>query len=141
MTLIITLLTDESFTSVHSYPDVFPQFNYSRETKTLREDVDSMRDFDTSTLKPEVAEELEGAIAQVDEMLKNKAVNVEEFKAANDRFYEVFNQIQSGEGVLASRGLNRVLYVITKTVSDILYAIFGDKAFSEIFIKPIIDLL
>ena len=141
MTLIITLLTDESFTSVHSYPDIFPQFNYSRETKKLREDVDSMRDFDTSTLKPEVAEELEGAIAQVDEMLKNKVVNVEEFKAANDRFYEVFNQIQSGEGVLASRGLNRVLYVITKTVSDILYAIFGDKAFSEIFIKPIIDLL
>ncbi len=141
MTLIITLLTDESFTSVHSYPDIFPQFNYSRETKKLREDVDSMRDFDTSTLKPEVAEELEGAIAQVDEMLKNKVVDVEEFKAANDRFYEVFNKIQSGEGALASEGLNRVLYVITKTVSDILYAIFGDKAFSEIFIKPIIDLL
>ena len=53
MTLIIQLLTDDSFTSVHSYPNKFPQFNYSRETKVLRADVDTMRDYDTSTLTPE----------------------------------------------------------------------------------------
>ena len=131
MTLIIQLLTDDSFTSVHSYPDKFPQFNYSRETKKLREDVDAMRDFDTSTLTPEAAAELEGAIAQVDEMLANKVVDVDEFKAANDRFYAIKGQIDNGDAVDTTAGLNRVLYILTKTVSDVLYLIYGDTAFSE----------
>ena len=131
MTLIIQLATDESFTSIHSYPDKFPQFNYSRETKKLREDVDAMRDFDTSTLTPEAAAELEAAIAQVDEMLANKVVDVDEFKAANDRFYAIKGQIDNGDAVDTTAGLNRVLYILTKTVSDVLYLIYGDTAFSE----------
>ena len=131
MTLIIQLLTDDSFTSVHSYPDKFPQFNYSRETKTLREDVDYMRDYDTSTLTPEAAAELEGAIQQVDEMLANKVVDVDEFKAASDRFYAIKGQIDNGEAVITEKGINRVLYVLTKTISDVLYLIYGDTAFSE----------
>ena len=141
MTLIITLLTDESFTSVHSYPEKFPQFNYSRETKTLRDDVASMRDYDTSTLTAEDAKELKEAIAQVDEMLKNKAIDVEEFKAANDRFYDIYNKITSGDAAKTTEGINRALYIITRTVSDVLYLIYGDKAFSEMALKPILDLV
>ncbi len=129
MTLIIQLLTDEDFTSVHSYPHKFPQFNYSRETKQLREDVDYMRDYDTSTLSKADAKELEGAIAQVDEMLANKVVDVDEFKAANDRFYAIRNQILNGGS--NDNGFNRVLYILTRTVSDILYFVYGDAAFSE----------
>jgi hypothetical protein len=94
MTLIIQLATDENFTSVHSYPDIFPQFNYSRETKKLREDVDTMRDYDTSALTAEDAKELKEAIAQVDAMLKVKVVDVEEFQAANDRFYAILTRLQ-----------------------------------------------
>ena len=139
MTLIIQLVTDESFTSVHSYPDKFPQFNYSRETKKLREDVDAMRDYDTSTLSGEDAKELEEAIAQVDKMLDNKVVDVEEFEAANDRFYNIYNKITSGDSAKTTEGINRALYIITRTVSDVLYYIYGDKAFSEMAIKPIID--
>ncbi len=139
MTLIIHLLTDESFTSVHSYPDKFPQFNYSRETKQLREDVDTMREYDTSTLTPEMAEELAGAIAQVDKMLENTVIDVEEYNAAKDRFYDVFNKIDSGEGVITTKGVNRALYIITRVVSDVLYFIYGDAAFSEMSVKPIID--
>ncbi len=131
MTLIIQLLTDEDFTSVHSYPDKFPQFNYSRETKTLREDVDYMRDYDTSTLTPEAAAELEDAIAQVDEMLANKVVDVDEFKAANDRFYDIKGKIDNGEALITEKGVNRVLYILARTVSDILYFVYGDAAFSE----------
>lgn len=141
MTLIITLLTDESFTSVHSYPDKFPQFNYSRETKTLREDVDYMRDYDTSTLTAEDAKELREAIAQVDEMLANKVVDTEEFKAANDRFYDIFNKITSGDSAKTTKGITRALYIITRTISDVLYFIYGDKAFSEMALKPILDAL
>lgn len=141
MTLIIHLLTDESFTSVHSYPDKFPQFNYGRETKTLREDVDSMRDYDTSTLTAEDAKELSEAIEQVDEMLENKVVDTEEFKAANDRFYDIYNKIISGDSAKTTKGINRALYIITRTVSDVLFFIYGDKAFSEMALKPILDAL
>ena len=131
MTLIIQLVTDDNFTSVHSYPDKFPQFNYSRETKKLREDVDTMRDYDTSALNPADAAELEGAIKQVDEMLANKVVDVDEFQAANDRFYAIKDKIDNGEAVDTTATLNRVLYILTRTVSDILYFIYGDTAFSE----------
>lgn len=141
MTLIIQLATDESFTSVHSYPDKFPQFNYSRETKTLREDVDYMRDYDTSTLTAEDAKELEEAVAQVDKMLENKVVDTEEFQAANDRFYAIFDKITSGDSANTMDGITRVLYIITRTVSDVLYFIYGDKAFSEMALKPILDAL
>ncbi len=139
MTLIIQLATDENFTSVHTYSDKFPQFNYSRETKTLREDVDTMRDYDTSTLSAEDAKELREAIAQVDTMLENTVVDVEEFKEANDRFYNIYNKIMNGEDADTMKGINRVLYIITRTISDILYFIYGDKAFSEMAIKPILD--
>ena len=141
MTLIIQLLTDESFTSVHSYPDKFPQFNYSRETKTLREDVDTMRDYDTSTLSAEDAKELKEAIQQVDKMLENKKINKEEFQSANDRFYDIYNKITSGDSAKTTEGINRALYIITRTISDVLYFIFGDKAFSEMAFKPILDAL
>ncbi len=131
MSLIIHLLTDDSFTSVHSYPDKFPQFNYSRETLQLRKDVDAMRDYDTSTLTPEAAEELEGAIAQVDEMLENTIVNPEECKAASDRFYAIQEDIMSGGCFITEKGINRALYIITRTISDVLYLLYGDAAFSE----------
>jgi hypothetical protein len=139
MTLIIQLVTDENFTSVHSYPDKFPQFNYSRETKKLREDVDTMRDYDTSTLSAEDAKELKGAIQQVDKMLENKKINKEEFQSANDRFYDIYNKITSGDSAKTTEGINRALYIITRTISDVLYFIYGDMAFREMALKPIID--
>ena len=131
MSLIIHILADESFESVHSYPDKFPQFNYSRETLQLRKDVDTMRDYDTSVLAPETAQELEEAIAQVDEMLENKVVDTDEFTAANDRFYNVFNEIQALEGTATNDGLNSILCFLLKTLSDILYTLFGTAGFSE----------
>jgi hypothetical protein len=141
MTLIIQLATDENFTSVHSYPDKFPQFNYSRETKKLREDVDTMRDYDTSTLSAADAKELKEAIAQVDKMLENKKIDTAEFEAANDRFYDIYNQITSGDSAKTTEGINRALYIITKTVSDVLYYIYGDKAFSEMGFQAILDMV
>ena len=131
MTLIIHLATDENFTSVHTYPDKFPQFNYGRETMQLRKDVDTMRDYDTSTLSAEDAAELEGAIAQVDEMLANKVVDVDECQAAKDRFYAIYDKITSGESADTEAGINKALYILTKTVSDVLYLVYGDAAFSE----------
>ena len=72
-------------------------------------------------------------------MLENKKVNKEEFQAANDRFYAIFDKITSGDSAKTTEGVNRALYIITRTISDVLYFIYGDKAFSEMAIKPIID--
>ncbi len=137
MNLIISLVTDESFTSIHSYPDKFPQFNQARNTKKLRSAVAEMEKIDKSTLDPAVAEELEGATEQVEEMLANTVIDVDEFNAANDRFMAVYDEIQSGDAFITEKGLNRVLYIITRTVSDVLYFLYGDAAFSEFGI-PII---
>ena len=131
MSLIIHLLTDEDFTSVHSYPDVFPQFNYSRETLQLRKDVDLMRDYDTSTLDPETAAELEAAIADFDNLLLTTVVDTQKAKEVSDRFYDVYDEIQSGGCCITEKGVNRALYIIVRTVSDVLYLIYGDTAFSE----------
>lgn len=138
MSLIIHILTDDNFTSVYSYPDKFPQFNYSRETLQLRKDVDTMREYDTSALAPEIAEELEGAIAQVDEMLENTVVNPDECKQASDRFYNVYGEIQNADGSATGNGLDQLLYTLLKTVSDILYTLFGAAGFSEM--SPIFSL-
>ena len=131
MTLIIHLLTDESFVDIYSYPDKFPQFNYSRETFQLRADVDTMREYDKSTLSSADAAELESAIAQVDRMLANTVVDVDEFKAANDRFYDIFDKIMGNDELFSDKSTSRALYLVTRTVSDTLYYVYGDAAYSE----------
>ncbi|MBR5191444.1 MAG: hypothetical protein IKW34_05405, partial [Clostridia bacterium] len=69
MSLIINLLTDENFKNVFSYPDKFPQFNYSRETLQLRNDIKSLEEVDMSNVSAADKQELAAAIAQVDAML------------------------------------------------------------------------
>ncbi len=131
MKLVIKLVTDDNFTSVYSYPDKFPQFNKSRNTKFLMKDVEEMRNYDTSAITPEDAQELEEAIAQVDAMMANTVIDVDEFNAANDRFTEIYDKIQRGDALITEKGINRVLYIIVRAVSDIFYFIYGEKAFSE----------
>ncbi len=137
MTLIINILTDENFVDIYSYPERFPQFNYSRETFQLRTDVDTMRDYDTSTLSSADANELAGAIAQVDEMLANTVVDVDEFKAANDRFYKIFDKIMGNDELFSDKSTSRALYLVSRTVSDTLYYVYGDAAYSEMSILKI----
>ena len=127
MSLIIHLLTDESFKNVFSYPEKFPQFNYSRETLQLRKDVDTMRTYDTSSLSTADATELAGAIKQVDDMLAVTIVNPEVTKAASDRFYAIYDKINGNEGNDASV----VLCTATKAICSALYTVYGDAAYSE----------
>ncbi len=133
MSLIIHLLTDEKFTSVFSYPDKFPQFNYSRETLQLRKDVDTMRAYDTSSLSNADKTELAAAIKQVDDMLANTVVDVDEFKAANDRFYAIYNKIMGN----SSTDSSVILCTSAKAISSALYTVYGDAAFSEMPMRTI----
>ncbi len=131
MSLIIRLLTDESFHTVFDYPNEYPQFNYSRETLQLRKDIAEMRDYDRSSLSSADANELDGAIAQVDAMLEVTVVDKAACKAASDRFYAIYDKIMGNNSPLSEKNTSKMLYTVTKGISDGLYSVYGDAAFSE----------
>ncbi len=131
MSLIIRLLTDESFKDVFDYPNEYPQFNYSRETLQLRKDVDEMRVYDRASLSSADAKELDGAIAQVDAMLEVTVIDEEACKAASDRFYAIYDKIVGNNSPLSEKNTSKMLYTVTKGISDGLYSAYGDAAFSE----------
>lgn len=141
MKLASALLTDSSFTSVYSYPDKFPQFNNARNSKGLMKDVAEMKEYDTSTLSPELAAQLEEAIAVADAALDNTAMPVDEFEAAKDNFYAVRDKVLYGESESEDDAsdagkafdIDNLLLTIIKAVSDLLYKIFGGAGFSEMF--------
>ena len=127
MSLIIHLLTDESFKNVFSYPEKFPQFNYSRETLQLRKDVDTMRTYDTSSLSTADATELAGAIKQVDDMLAVTIIDPAVTKAASDRFYAIYDKINGNGG----NDTSVMICTATKAICSALYTVYGDAAYSE----------
>lgn len=131
MGLIIKLLTDESFTSVYSYPDKYPQFNYGRETMQLRADVAEMKAYNTSSLSDADRNELAGAIAQVEAMLAETVVDVQVTKAASDRFYAIYDKITGNDGLLSEKNTSKIVCTAIKGICDGLYLVYGDAAYSE----------
>lgn len=143
MKLASAILMDSNFTSVHSYPDVFPQFNTGRNTKGLAKDTDKYRDYDTSTLSDADRLELEEAIAQVDIMLDNTIVDTDEVEAAKVRFYNIKDKIEAQEnaanGEVVEEEPENEAYLdfsylfmdILDLLGDILYRFFGGAGFSE----------
>ena len=141
MSLIIRLLTDESFENVFSYPEEYPQFNYSRETLQLRKDIKSLEEVDMSNVSAADKQELAGAIKQVDDMLAVTIVDPAAAKAASDRFYAIYDKIMGNDGVDASA----MLCSTTKAICSALYTVYGDAAYSEMplltlqmIMKPIV---
>ena len=142
MKLASSILMDSNFTSVHSYPDVFPQFNNSRQVKGLMKDVAEMQNYDTSTLPEEYAEELEGAIDQVVEMLDNTVINTIETEDAERRFYNICDIIEAYEnGELdnddepkentAYLDFSYLLQDLIYILSQVLFVFFGGAGFGE----------
>ena len=145
MKLASAILMDSNFTSVHSYPDVFPQFNTGRNTKNLAKDTDEYRDYDTSALSDEDRIELEEAIAQVDMMLDNTVVDTNEVQAAKTRFYNIRDRIEWLEEEAlkdpdapveekentAYLDFSYLFKDILHILSDVLFRFFGGAGFSD----------
>ena len=147
MFLASELLTDDNFTSVHSYPDRYPQFNNARNSKGLMNDVAEMRDYDTSALSPELAAELTEAIATAEAAINDTAMPVEEFEAAKSNFYTVRDKVLYGETEEeeddSEDTLDNFILVVVKAISDLFYKLFGNAGFSEMFpsfFEKILDL-
>ena len=146
MKLASAILMDSNFTSVHSYPDVFPQFNNARNTKGIAKDVEKYRDYDTSMLSAEDKVELAEAIAQVEAMLDNTVIDTHEVEAAKTRFYNIRDKIEwleendgdynapvVEEENTAYLDFSSLFKDILKLISDMLFKYFGGAGFSEIF--------
>lgn len=142
MKLASSILMDSNFTSVHSYPDVFPQFNDSRQVKGLMKDVAEMQKYDTTNLPKGYVEELNGAIDQVTEMLDNTVVDVFETEDAEDRFYDICEAIEEFEAGeeenndgekenTAYLDFSYLLKDLIYILSQVLYVFFGGAGFSD----------
>ncbi len=145
MKLASSILMDSNFTSVHSYPDVFPQFNNSRQVKGLMKDVKNMQEkypVDSNTLPEKYSEELYAAIDQVTTMLDNTVISTLETHAAERRFYDICDEIEAYEnGEAENTGekentayldfsylLSDLIYIL----SNILYIFMGGNGFSDL---------
>lgn len=140
MKLAAAILTDNSFTSVHSYPDKFPQFNVGRNSKGLMRDVEEMKAYDTSKLSPELKAELEDAIAQAEEALDQTAVDINSFEAAKANFYSVCDKVEKYEnGEIneapkengAYMDFSNALAQIVEVLSKLFYILFGGAGFGD----------
>jgi hypothetical protein len=132
MSLIIHLVTDESFVNVFSNPKSFPQFNKSRETLQLRKDIKSLEEVDMSNVSDADKQELAGAIQQVNNMLVVTVVDPAATKAASDRFYAIYDKIM-GNNDTASE----MLCASTKAICSALYTVYGDAAYSEMPLRTL----
>lgn len=142
MKLASAILMDSNFTSVHSYPDVFPQFNTGRNTKGIAKDTDEYRDYDTSNLSAADKAELEAAIVQVEMMLDNTVVDTDEVEAAKVRFYNITEKIEILEKEAAGEVIEEpeneayldfsyLLMDLLDLLSDWLFKLFGGAGFGE----------
>lgn len=133
MKLAIALLTDPDFKDVYSYPDKFPQFNTARTSIKFIDDVDEMRDFDTSALDAQTVAELNNAIAKADEVIGNTVVDSDAFKAAKDEFYSVRAKIRGEEykpeGETSTK--DEVLTAVAKLASKLTYIFYGPKGWFD----------
>lgn len=144
MKLACSIIMDSNFTSVHSYPDIFPQFNGSRNTKGLMKDILEMKEYDTSELPEKYVVELEGAIAQAEAMLENTIIDDNEVAAAKTRFYNIYDKIKEYEengGEVeyevpetnsAYLDFSYLLGDIIYILSELFYILFGGSGFSEL---------
>ena len=144
MKLACSIIMDSNFTSVHSYPDVFPQFNGSRNVKGFMKDIEEMKAYDTSHLPEKYVVELEGAIAQAEAMLENTIIDNNEVSAAKVRFYNICDRIETYEETDGETDyvvpetnsayldfsylLGDILYIL----SELFYILFGGNGFSEL---------
>ena len=143
MKLASSILMDSNFTSVHSYPDVFPQFNGARKTKNLMKDIDEMQSRDLSNLPQAYVDELNDAIAQATRMLDNTIIDNKEVAAAEKRFYTICDDIEAFENPQdeeekdyddnsAYLDFSYLLKDLVKVLSELFYILFGGAGFSDL---------
>lgn len=140
MKLAAALLTDDSFKTVYSRPNEFPQFNNGRNAKGFMKDLNEFEKLDVSALSPELKAEYDRVIEESHAALNNTVLAPDDFEQAKANFYSVRERVNcalegkepsdSGDTSL-SFDFTAVLTKLLKVASDILYRLFKGLGFSE----------
>lgn len=131
MRLAIRILTDETFENVYSDP-AFPQFNYARISMSTIHTYNLWKDYDTSSLTPELAAEFVAARDQLGAAIESTYMPTEEFDAAVENFDAVINKIVNTEDESDTNFFLKLITTLLKVASEILLRLFGGKGFSDI---------
>lgn len=90
--LVIRLLIDENIKDVYSCPDEFPQFNTSRVSRSLRNDIAAAKEL-LPSLGGADSQALSAVIEEAEAMLAETKVDLEKTEQAKNDFYEVYNRV------------------------------------------------
>ena len=127
--LITRLVSAKAYETVFSM-EAWPQFNCGRETNHIRGDLDTAKKIDPSTLSPEDARELAGAIAQVEAMLASTIVIPAETDAAGARIRAILVKLGQREPEkkdYAALILDPVFWFVNLA----MYYAYGPRGFSD----------
>lgn len=130
--LAIELLTDESFTDVHSYPDKYPQFNTARESKGMRNTLKEIQEIDLSTLEAADAAELTAAVAACEAVLAQTVVDLDAFKQAQERLNAILVKIgrRNPPKEMSESDIRRTEFM--HKLSDWAYRVIGPRGFVDV---------
>ena len=129
--LAIRLMTDKDFKDVHTYPDIYPQFNTARDTKRLRGALQEAKAVDRSALSAEDARELQGAIDECDAMLAETIVDLDKTNHAQQRLYDILVKIGKREAAKEMTSTQIRLTNLLHRLSDWAYRVIGPRGYSD----------
>lgn len=136
--LAATLLLRAEPMSVHSFPERFPQFNGTRNTKKLRRDVlpvleQAEADGTVAALPQAQRDELYAAMEQVNTMLASTIADDAQAKAAEARLRTALADAGLMEGPSESAETwNKIAKTLCQFISDVLYKVLGPRGFSDV---------
>ena len=132
ISLAVRLMTDKNFKDVHTYPDVYPQFNTARDTKNLRNELKRAKKLDRSSLSAEDAKELQAAIDECDAMLAETIVDLQKTQHAQQRLYDVLVRIGEREPEQTMPAWQVRLTDLLHKISDRVYDTIGPRGYSDV---------
>ena len=132
--LAVELLTDENFTDVHTYPDRYPQFNTARDTKKVRQMLETARKVDVSTLSAADADELKAAITECEAMLAETVVDLSRTEHAQERLSGILIKLGREEAPQELSARQTALAEIMMKLSRWAYSTLGARGFSDVLL-------
>ena len=130
--LATRIISDDSFTDVHCDP-AYPQFNYARNSKRLKNLYNAWKNRDVSALPAETQAALAGALADAEAALASTVMKTEDFNAVYEALQAITYEIENGEA--PQTGPTKFISFLTKTLkrlSELLLKFLGGRGFSDV---------
>lgn len=131
--LATRILTDPDFKDVYSDPE-FPQFNYARDSRKLRNAYNSAKNTDVSGASPEDLAAFGELLAKAETAVGSTFMKTADYNELTAQLEALTYKIRTGSEQESEEpsGLVKMFTKIFKWMSDTLYKFFGGKGFSDI---------